>query len=139
MHGIDRSRNKRFFCGGTTRANAVPPEQIASAEEQLKTGLQQALGPERYVDYQMATSDTGQQMNSLSIRYDLPKETIREAFSLLTQLDQLAKRIPQSSSPDTSGLQIRQTELEQELQQTLDPHVWQAWINERNQRYDLQP
>jgi hypothetical protein len=124
---------------GRWRANAVPSEQIASADEQLKTGLQQALGPERYVDYQMATSNTGQQMNSLSIRYDLPRETIREAFSMQTELDQLAKRIPQGASPDNSGLQIRQTELEQKLQQTLGPDIWQAWINGRNQRYNLQP
>jgi len=43
---------------GRWRAIAVPPEQIASAEEQLVARLQQALGPERYVDYEMATSDT---------------------------------------------------------------------------------
>jgi hypothetical protein len=124
---------------GRWRAIAVPPEQIALAEAQLDAGLQQALGPERYVDYQMATCDTGQQMNSLSMRYGLPRETIREAFALQTELDQFAKGNPQNGSTDNSALQPRQTELEEKLQLVLGPDIWQAWISGRNQQYDLSP
>ena len=37
---------------------------------------------DRYIDYQMATQETGQQMNNLASRYDLPRETIRQAFAV---------------------------------------------------------
>jgi len=124
---------------GRWRAIAVPPEQIALAEEQLNAGLQQALGPERYVDYQMATSDTGQQMNNLRMRYDLSQETIREAFLLQTELDKLAVKTRPNISTNIAAYRARRSELEEKLQQTLGADIWQAWINGRNQPYELSP
>jgi hypothetical protein len=124
---------------GRWRALPVPPEQIALAEEQLNEGLKQALGPERYVDYQMATSDTGQKMCNLTRRYDLSPETIREAFLLQTELDNLAVRTRPSVSANIAPYLAHRSELEQKLEQLLGPDICRAWLDGRNQQYDLYP
>lgn len=87
---------------GRWRAIPVAPDQIAVAEAELETGLREALGPQRYVDYEMATSDLGQRMNSLSLRYQVPRESIREALGIQTELDRLATVIRQSGAQGDS-------------------------------------
>ncbi len=124
---------------GRWRALAVPPDQIAIAEEELNAGLRQALGPERYVDYEMATSDMGQRMNSLSLRYQIPRETIREVFAIQSQLDELAAFTRQGGSQTDSAAPSRQGELERQMQDILGWSVWEAWLDGRHQQYDAAP
>jgi hypothetical protein len=124
---------------GRWRAVAVAPDQITLAEAELNAGLRQALGPERYVDYEMATSDLGQRMNSLSLRYQVPRVAIREAFAIQTELDQLATAIRQGGAQAVSTPHPRQTELEEQMREILGWPVWDAWMDGRNQRHDVSP
>ena len=133
---------------GRWRANHVPPEQIAAAEQQLEAGLREALGPERYLDYQMATSEVGQQLRNLSARYELPRETLVQAYQLQDETDRLTKAIAnvyragnadQPASADLAQLQIRLSDLGQKMEQVLGPSVWQAWQDGRNHQVELKP
>jgi len=45
---------------GRWRAMPVPPGQIAAADAEMNASLSQALGPDRFLDYQMAVNGTGQ-------------------------------------------------------------------------------
>jgi len=125
------------------RAVAVPPEQIIAADAKMNTRLREALGPDRYLDYQMATTDTGQQLRNLVARYDLPRETLVQAFQLQAEADQLLKATAGSRQPenpsDQSQLYTRLTELQQQTEQILGPRIWQAWTDGRNRRVELGP
>jgi len=128
---------------GVWRAVRVPPEQIAAADEKMDARMRESLGPDRYLDYQMATSETGQQLRNLAARYDLPREALAQAFQLQLEADQLNKSLTRSSQlgmpSDLSQLQARFTELQQRTEQILGPTIWQAWTDGRNQRVKLEP
>ena len=133
---------------GRWRASPVPPEQIAAAEQRLEAGLREALGPERYLDYQMATSDTGQQLRNLAARYELPRETLAQAFELQKETEGVAKTIARLSRGGASDLQasgklaplqIQLADLEQKMQQVLGANVWQAWQDGRRNQVELKP
>src|SRR5258708_6043989 len=47
---------------GRWRAIPVPSEQIAAADREMNDSLKDALGHERFLDYQMTITQTGQQM-----------------------------------------------------------------------------
>jgi hypothetical protein len=98
----------------------------------LKEDLRRVLGPERYIDYQMATTEMGQQMNNLKNREGLPTETARQAFSIQRELDQLNPLGRGQSDP-------RLPELEESLRETLGEPVWEDWKRGRNIRYELEP
>jgi len=138
-HVTDEYWQKTGAVHGRWRAIPVPREQIEAADQELTAGLQRALGPDRYVDYQMATSDTGQQMNNLASRYDLPRETIREGFSRRPNSISLIKQISRSGLSADNTSQARRVELEEKIQQALGPVIWQAWLDGRNQNYNIEP
>jgi len=131
---------------GWWRALPVPPEQIDAAQEQLQRDLETALGPERYLDYQMAASDTGQQLKSLAARYDLPRDALTRAFDLQRQIDWLDKgpaSLRQVGNglipPPTSPTEQPREALEQQLQQVLGATAWQAWQEGRNRQLSFDP
>jgi len=133
---------------GRWRANPVPPEQIAAAEKQLQAGLIDALGPDRYIDYQMATSEIGQQLRNLAARYEVPRDALVQAFELQNETDRVARSIAQftragaSDQSESSGLtqlQMRLSDLEQQMAQVLGPDVWQAWQDGRSHQVELKP
>jgi hypothetical protein len=119
---------------GLWHAIRVPAAQIAQAEHELDTGIQQALGSDRYLDYQMATSTTGQQLRNLAARYDLSRDTLGQAFALQSQADQSAKQRYSSAQGPFQSL-----DLLGKLQQVMGPDIWQAWQAGRNLRVDLDP
>jgi len=133
---------------GLWHAVRVPSEQIAAAEQAMETGLQQALGPDRYLDYQMAVTATGQQLRNLAARYDIPRETIAQAFALQTEADQLARtaRVANATvSADGSSPAPAQSpaqklaEVQAQLEQVLGTEVWQAWQDGRRRQVSLDP
>jgi hypothetical protein len=128
---------------GRWRASPVPPEQIAAADREMNASLENALGADRFLDYQMAVSDAGQQMRNFAARFEVPRETLAQAFELQSQMDQLAgmnrasfgdSGIAANAAPAQSpaGLQSR-------LQQLLGPQLWQAWQSGKNLRVNLDP
>lgn len=129
--------------GGLWRAERVPPEQIAAADQRMDARLQELLGPERYVDYQMATTETGQQLRNLAARYDLPRETVVQVFQLQSEADQILNMITRSPQPENPTkqlqLQVRLTDLQRQSENLLGPSFWQAWMDGRNQRVKLEP
>jgi hypothetical protein len=128
---------------GRWRAVHVPGNQIAAADQEMNTSLQAALGPDRYLDYQMAISGTGQQMRNFGARYELPRQTMTQAFELQTQLDRLgpARSFLVNPSGDAAAQapSARAAELNSQLQQLLGPELSQAWQNGRNIRVNLDP
>src|SRR6266550_8045607 len=128
---------------GLWHAIRVPAGQIAQAEQEMNTGIQTALGSERYLDYQMANSSTGQQLRNLAARYELPRDTLAQAFALQTEVDQLSKQRTVTSRTYVSDTQSPEAfhglELLAKLQQVLGPDVWQAWQAGRNLRVNLDP
>ncbi len=129
---------------GRWRAIRVPPEQIAAADQEMNATLRSALGPDRFLDYQMASSETGQQLRHLGARYDLSRETLAQAFELQTQADQLSKARNIVSFSTDGGKTVqspaqRLQELQSQLQQVLGPVVWSAWQDGRYQKVNLDP
>jgi hypothetical protein len=118
---------------GIWRAVSVPPEQIAAANERMTAALKDTLGPDRYLDYQLATSEVGQQLRNLAARYDLSRETLAQAFDLESQRDRVLKL------PDPAELQSRLAELNQRMEAALGASTWQAWQDGRTRRVNLEP
>lgn len=119
-------------CGGVygrSRAVPVPAGEIAEAWSKYNTDLSQALGPERYLDYQMATSDIGRNLRNLSDRYGLSRSTMAQAFQLQTQADALER----------SGGGDRAIHVQSDLQNLLGPSIWLAWIDAKKSRPQLDP
>jgi hypothetical protein len=114
---------------GSWRAIRVPPEQIAAADERMNARLKEALGPQRYLDYQLATSESGQQLRNLAARYDLPRDILAQAFQVQSEADRLAK----------AGQITEAAELRDKLQTILGPAAWQAWTDGRTLRVRLDP
>src|SRR6185503_5743592 len=53
---------------GRYRTIRVPPEEITMANQRMESEMREALGAERYADYQLATTELGQQMRDLAAR-----------------------------------------------------------------------
>lgn len=133
---------------GLYRAAPVPPEQIAAADQRMVAALQSTLGSERYLDYRMAGSTTGQQLRNFAARYDLTREKLVLAFQLQAEADQLVKEMararvgtfaPAKAPAVPSQLQTRYTVLQQQTEQVLGVTLWQAWKDGRNLRVKLDP
>jgi hypothetical protein len=121
---------------GRWRARKVPPEEIAAADQRMDESLQAALGPERFLDYQLAATELGQELHNLGDRYDLSRSTLSQAYAVQKQLDDLKalrERAQAVQIPDEVGA------LQQKLQTILGPQVWQAWHDYRSLRPGLQP
>jgi len=126
---------------GRWHAEPRTSEQIATANEKFNTDLKTALGDERYLDYQMAVSDTGQQLRNFAARYDLPRETLAEAFALQTEIDKAVK-VRSATPPPADELPpeiLHVQKLQQQLQSTLGPDLYNSWNSGRKLSYDLQP
>ena len=128
---------------GRWRANPVPAEQIAAADQEMNASLKEALGPDRFLDYQMAVSGTGQQLRNFAARFNLPRSTVAQAFDLQTQVDQLARirgPRPDGSASIAGQAPLRQVApLQAQLQEVLGPQLWQAWETGRNLHVELDP
>jgi ankyrin repeat protein len=74
---------------GRWREDRVPSEQLRAADEKLEKNLQELLGPDRYLDYQLATSGTGQQLKNFAAKYNIPRETVSAAFDLQKEIERL--------------------------------------------------
>jgi hypothetical protein len=130
---------------GRWRARPVPADQIALADQQMVESIKDALGPDRYLDYEMAISGTGQQLRNMAARYDLPRETVSQAFVLQSEIDQLSRALKATQQANTVALNSgpnpaeRINQLQGQLAQTFGPELWQAWQAGRNLRVDLNP
>jgi hypothetical protein len=127
---------------GRWRAVRVPPQQIAAADQEMNDSMKAALGPDRFLDYQMAISGTGQKLRNFGARFDLPRQTLAEAFDLQTQIDRLSRiKNPNPANPDapvqTPADQI--APLQTQLQQLFGPPLWQDWEIGRNLQVNLDP
>lgn len=121
---------------GRWRANKVPPEQIVAADQRMDERFQATLGPERFLDYQLAATELGQELRNLGDRFVLSRSTLSQAYTLQKQLDDLnALRKPGRliSNPDQIGT------LQQQLEGVLGSQAWQAWHDYRSLRPSLQP
>jgi hypothetical protein len=121
---------------GRWRARKVPPEQIAAADQRMDERLQATLGPERFLDYQLAATELGQELHNLGDRYDLSRATLSQAYAEQKQLDDLnalRKGAQVVQTPDQVGA------LQEKLLTILGPQVWQDWHDCRSQRPSLQP
>lgn len=136
-------------CGGVYgwwRAVPLPPDQINAAQEQLQVDLKAALGADRYLDYQIAATGVGQQLQAFATRYDLPRESLAQAFDLQRQIDWLEKGpasvrevgnglVPPPTTPTEESREV----LETQLRQVLGPAVWEAWQDGRNRQVTFDP
>ena len=102
--------------------------------------------PCSYLDYQMAASSMGQQLQNLAARYELPRDTVAQAFELQKQLDWIDKGpssvrevgnglIPPPTVPTDSS----RDSLAQELRQVLGESIWLAWQDGRNRQVVFDP
>jgi hypothetical protein len=129
---------------GRWRAERVPEEQIRAANEKLEQKLRTVLGPDRYLDYELATSSTGQQLRNFASRYDLPRETLVNAFRVQKEIDQL-ENIERTQS--RYGLQFvpapaRARTVEtarREMEKILGRDLYNSWNEGRTLKYDFQP
>ncbi len=126
---------------GRWRALPVSPARIAAADAEMNASLKEALGPERFLDYQMAITDTGQQLRNFAARFELPRQTVAEAFELQSRLDGLARtrRVEPSGPAPAQTTAETQTQLEDQFQQVLGPQLWQAWQDGKSLRVSLDP
>ena len=128
------------------QASPVPHDQVLAAEQRLSSGMEEVLGPDRYLDYQMATSDSGQQMHNLAERFGLDRQTMAEAFQLQLQIDNLGKKsafkyptTPSAPQSDPATWQPNRIELENRLEQTLGPEIYKNWRLGRKLTVSLDP
>jgi hypothetical protein len=131
---------------GRWRARPVPADEIAAADQQMDASMNDALGPDRYLDYKMAVSGTGQQLRNMAARYELPRGTVSQAFALQTEIDQLSRALKATQQANAVALSSgspnsaeRISQLQGQLAQTFGPEHWQAWQAGRNLRVDLNP
>jgi hypothetical protein len=133
---------------GRWRAEHRSQQEVLAADEKLAKGLRDTLGQDRYIDYQMAVSDTGQQMRNFANRYSLPRETLTTAFELQTQLDQMSATQAQLqklgatvvfNSPGTPSPEQTFANLRQRLLDTLGPDLLNKWNTGRSLKYNVQP
>jgi hypothetical protein len=123
---------------GRWRAEPVPQEQLKAADEKLSREIAAALGPERYLDYQLATSGTGQQLRNFAARYGLPRETLADAFRLQKEMDALRSSQGRAAEPSPESL-ARLEQVQGQLEQTLGVELYRSWNEGRNLKYDFQP
>jgi len=121
---------------GRWRAMPVPQEQIEAADREMDQQLSQALGPERFVDYQMAINETGQQMRNFAARFELPRNVMVEAFQLQIALDGSGRS---QSSQGQGTVPAQSSDVQSRLQQLLGAELWQNWQVGRLLRANLDP
>jgi hypothetical protein len=128
---------------GRWRAVAVPAEQIAASDREMKEGLQKVLGDSRYTDYQMVSSEMGQRMRNFAARFELSRETMSRAFELQTDMDQAAKAGVHFSADGKTFTQApirtETNSAEEGLRALLGPELWAAWQAGRSLKVNLDP
>jgi hypothetical protein len=128
---------------GRWRAMPVPGDQIAAADAQMNASLSLALGPDRFLDYQMAVNGTGQRMRNFAARFELPRDIMAQAFELQTQIDKLGRRggprLDGAVDGSTAPPSERAAQLQGSLQQVLGLRLWEAWEQGRNLQVNLDP
>jgi len=89
----------------------------------------------------MAVSDIGQQFCNFAARYDLPREILAEAFALQTEIDKAVKvrRATPAQGDELPPEILHVQKLQQQLQSTLGPDLYNSWNSGRKLSYDLQP
>jgi hypothetical protein len=111
------------------RADPVTPEKIREADDRLAAGLRAVLGEDRYADYQMAVSETGQQLRNFAAKYDLPRETLVKAFELQNQIEAALRPVPVQ---DRRARMEQATKMRQELATLLGPDLHERWARGRS-------
>jgi len=133
---------------GRWRAVPVPSQKIAEANQVMDSNMKELLGPDRYLDYQMAISGNGQQLRNLAARFELPQDTIAQAFALQQQADQLSGQqqlrlrygLQREGAGDAGpSIEERMAEVQRQLANVLGPEAAQAWQQGRNLKVDLSP
>ena len=130
---------------GRWRAERVPEEQLRAADEKLEENLRAALGPDRYLDYQLATSSTGQQLKNFAARYDLPRETLSNAFRVQKEIqqfesiEQMKARYGGGNALPVQGGERTLEAARQEMERMLGAELYNSWNEGRNLKYDFQP
>jgi hypothetical protein len=121
---------------GRWRARGVSSEAIELAGAEAERKVAELLGPERFIDYRMARTDSGRMLNSLAARYDVPRPAIQQAYLAQKELDELEmKRIPSATGADA----LQREDLTQRVRDALGPALFEAWENGRRLRYKIQP
>jgi hypothetical protein len=129
---------------GRWRAERPPEEQLRAADEKLEKNLREALGADRYLDYQLATSSAGQQLKNFATRYDLPRETLSNAFGVqkeiqqLESIEQMKARYGGRILPVQGGGKTLEA-AQQEMEQILGAGLYNSWNEGRSLKYDFQP
>lgn len=120
---------------GRWRAQRVPSEDIERYGVEAERQVEELLGKERFIDYRMARTDSGRELNNLAARFDLPRPTIHEAYLAQKEIDELMKASRNGPPPPEQRI----ADLNGKLQQILGPAVYEAWENGRGQRYRIEP
>ena len=118
---------------GRWRGRPVPREDIERYGVEAEQKVEQLLGPERFIDYRMARTDSGRQLNNLAARYDVPRATIQQAYLAQKQMDELMRASRSGTLPANQDEAV--AELNGKLQEALGPAVYEAWQNGKGQKY----
>jgi len=122
---------------GRWRGRPVPSGDIDRYGVDAEKQVEELLGRERFIDYRMARTDSGRELNNLAARYDVPRETIQQAYLAQKQVDALEK----ARHEGYFGPEQEQAlaDLNGKVQEILGPAVFEAWQNGKGQRYTIEP
>jgi hypothetical protein len=124
---------------GRWRGRSAPKEDIDRYGVEAEKQVEELLGQERFIDYRMARTDSGRELNNLAARFDVPRETIQQAYLAQKQIDELMRANRGAvASPSLDNEQLI-ADLNRKMQETLGPAIFEAWVNGKGQRYRIEP
>jgi hypothetical protein len=121
---------------GRWRGRPVPEKDIYRYGVESEKQIEELLGPERFIDYRMARTDSGRELNNLAARFDVPRETIQQAYLAQKQIDDLMRANRRGLGPEQEQIKV---ELDRKMQEVLGPAIFEAWENGRGQKYTIEP
>jgi hypothetical protein len=121
---------------GRWRGRPVPEEDINRHGVEAEKQVEVLLGPERFIDYRMARTESGRELNNLAARYDVSRATIQQAYLEQKEIDELMRANRGGLGPEQEQVKA---ELEGKMQEILGPAIFEAWVNGKGQKYRIEP
>ena len=122
-----------FSAGNETEAEQ---QKRSEAQSQLNNQIREAIGPERYADYERAQDYSYQQIHQITKKAELPPTVANEVYSMKraaeSQANQIRSDLSLSPEQRSAALAAIRAETERSMQQSLGDKGWEQYNRPNN-------
>lgn len=133
---LKESFDQEFSQFGAANETEAEQKKRTDAQNQLNERIREALGPERYADYNRAQDYSYQQLYQIAKKAELPATVANEVYDMKRAAEQRANEIRSDAAlthqQRTAALEAVRAETERSFAQTLGDKAWEQYNRPNN-------